>query len=153
MDCFLRRRPFPECIGLETALPSGKVYRYDHSGALMYNSGVIGVRPDHAPAIEDAIALIDTIRPLSARRAHDQEQFAIAEALRLHGVPIGVTWLTLKHYCPRWEKRYMYWRFERMGVSAETRIAPRRPAIMVNKPMGRLFKWMTEAKAIAWPLS
>ncbi|MGO9171793.1 MAG: hypothetical protein ACLP7P_07485 [Rhodomicrobium sp.] len=154
MDKYLRPNPFPECVGLETALPSGIAYRYDPRIAVMYNSGVIGVRPEHASAIEDAIAIIDAIRPLSAHRAFDQEQFAINEALRLHGVRISVTRNVLRHYCAKSQKRYMYWRFDKNADFAPVPIVPRRPRITVNKPIGWCFKQATKfslirAKALA----
>ncbi|MGO9545984.1 MAG: hypothetical protein ACLPPF_14485 [Rhodomicrobium sp.] len=140
MDCYLRRHPFPENTGFETVLPSGIAYRYDPETAVMYNSGVIGVRPEHAAAIEDAIALIDGILPLSCKRTHDQEQFAVNEALRIHGFSIGTIHWTLKHYCSRWQKRYMHWRFERMADAGPVPVQPRRPRIFVNKPIGWCFK-------------
>lgn len=140
MNQYLRRHPFPECVGMEIPLPSGKIYRYDPAKAVIYNSGVIGVHPGHIPALEDAVAMIDAIYPVSFHRTHDQEQFAINEALRLHGVRIGTLWLTLKHYCPRWEKRYMHWQFERKGIGATSPIVPTRPVIAVNKLIGQTFR-------------
>jgi hypothetical protein len=139
MDMYLRRNPFPECTGFETVLPSGAVYRYDPATAVMYNSGVIGVGPGHLAAIEDSIAIIDAIRPLTPLH-RDQEQYAINEAFRLHGVRIGTSSHVLKHYCSRWQKRYMHWRFERMADIAPTPVLPRRPRIYVNKPIGWCFK-------------
>lgn len=140
MDRYLRRNPFPECVGFETTLPSGLTYRYDPKTAVMYNSGVIGVRPEHAAAIEDSIAIIDAIWPLSCARTHDQEQYAVNEALRIHGVRIGVIHRRLRHYCSRWQKGYMHWRFERMADVAPVPVVPRRPRILVNKPIGWCFK-------------
>jgi hypothetical protein len=139
MDMYLRRNPFPECTGFETVLPSGAVYRYDPATAVMYNSGVIGVRPEHLAAIEDSIAIIDAIRPLTPRH-RDQEQYAINEAFRLHGVPIGTIHMVLKHYCSRWQKRYMHWRFAKLADIAPAPVLPRRPRIYVNKPIGWCFK-------------
>ncbi|MGO9460155.1 MAG: hypothetical protein ACLPWS_05270 [Rhodomicrobium sp.] len=147
MDRYVRRHPFPECTGFETILPSGKPFRYDPKTAVMYNSGVIGVRPSDAAAIEDAIAIIDAIRPLSYKRTHDQEQFAINEALRIHGVRIGVIHNTLNHYCSRWQKRYMHWRFERIADIAAAPIVPRRPRIKVNKAIGAVFKYTNKRLA------
>jgi len=139
MDTYLRRNPFPECIGFESVLPSGVTYRYDPHTAVMYNSGVIGVRPEHAAAIEDSIAIIDAIRPLSLR-AKDQEQYAVNEALRLHGVHISTIDTSLKHYCSRWQKRYMHWRFSIAPDIAPNPMSARRPRIFVNKPIGWCFK-------------
>ncbi len=139
MDRYLRRNPFPECAGLEITLPSGLTFRYDPDTSVMYNSGVIGVKPDHAAAIEDSIAIIDAIRPLTSKYK-DQEQYAINEALRIHGIAIGVIHRTLRHYCARWEKQYIHWRFERMADIAPVPIVPRRPRIAVNKAIGAVFK-------------
>ncbi len=139
MDTYLRRNPFPECTGFETVLPSGAVYRYDPATAVMYNSGVIGVGPGHLAVIEDSIAIIDAIRPLTPRH-RDQEQYAINEAFRLHGVRISTSDNVLKHYCSRWQKRYIHWRFARMADIAPTPVLPRRPRIAVNKPIGWCFK-------------
>jgi hypothetical protein len=139
MDSYLRRNPFPECTGVQSVLPSGVTYRYDPKTAVMYNSGVIGVCPDHAIAIEDSIAIIDVIRPLSLR-AKDQEQYAINEALRLHGIPVSTIDTALKHYCQRWQKRYMHWRFSMAPYIAPNPISARRPQIFVNKPIGWCFK-------------
>lgn len=140
MDRYLRKNPFPECAGLDMTLPSGLSFRYDAETAVIYNSGVIGVRPDHAAAIEDSIAIIDAVRPLSYKRNHDQEQYAVNEALSIHGVPISVIHRTLRHYCPRWQKRYIHWRFERMDDAGPVPIVPRRPRIAVNKAIGSVFK-------------
>lgn len=149
MDRYLRRNPFPELAGLEFPLPSGRTHRYDPKTSVMYNSGVIGVRPEHAPVIADSIAIIDAIRPLT-RRAKDHEQFAINEALRVHGVGIGVTHWVLKHYCSRSQKHYMNWRFERNAGCAPVPIVPSRPRITVNKPIGWCFKQAVQSSIIRY---
>lgn len=141
MDRRLERNPFPECIGAEVALPSGKTWRYDDQ-AVMYNSGVIGARPEHAAAIEDAICIIDAIRPAS-RRTHVQEQFAVNAALQLHEIEISTTRRTLHHYCQHGQKWYMRWRLDYMGWDETTPITPLRPCISTNKPIGIAFKWVT----------
>ncbi len=138
MDKYLRKNPYPECQNLEAALPSGKTYRYDAASAVMYNSGVIGVRPDHAPAIADSIAIIDAVQPVTPY-THDQEQFAINEAFRIHGINIGVIGGVLKHYCAKSQKHYMNWRFESEEFSLVPIVASR-PRITVNKPIGWCFK-------------
>lgn len=139
MDSYLRRNPFPECAGLQLVLPSGVRYSYDPKTAVMYNSGVIGVWPEHAAAIEDSIAIIDATRPLCAG-AKDQEQYAINTALSLHSIPISTIDSALKHYWSRWQKRYMHWRFSRVADIAPTPILPCRPQILVNKPIGWCYK-------------
>ncbi len=139
MDKYLRQDPFPELGDLEILLPSGKTYRYDSKASVMYNSGVIGVHPEHAPAIADSIAIIDAIRPLT-RRTHDHEQFAVNEAFRVHGIGIDVTHRVLKHYCAKSQKHYMNWRFEKNAGFIPVPIVPSRPRITVNKPIGWCFK-------------
>lgn len=139
MDRFLRRRPFPECVGFAMTLPSGIAYRYDPETAVIYNSGVIGVRPEHAPAIGDAIALIDAIRPLSHERTHDQEQFAINAALLAHGLTIHAIHKELTHYCQRWAKRYMHVRFDGMPF-VKAPIHPMRPCIWLNPAIRETYK-------------
>jgi hypothetical protein len=105
----------------------------------MYNSGVIGVRTEHVSIIADSIAIIDAVRPLT-KRTHDQEQFAINEAFRLHGVNISVIGGVLKHYCAKSQKHYMNWRFEKDADLYPVPVRPSRPTITVNKPIGWLFK-------------
>ncbi len=147
MDIFVRRNPYPECTGFETVLPSGTAYRYDPKTAVMYNSGVIGVGPEHLAAIEDSIAIIDAVRPLCPRHK-DHEQYAINEAFRLHGVPIVTIGGTVKHYWSRWQKHYMHWRLGRLADAAPTPIGPRRPRIYVNKPIGWCFKQATRLSLV-----
>lgn len=147
MDKYLRRNPYPDCHGFETILPSGQIYRYDKNTAAMYNSGVIGVQPEHASAIANSIAIVDAIRPFT-KPAGDQEQFAINEALRLHGIEIGVMQGVLKHYCAVSQKRYMNWRFEKDAALCPVPIVPGRPRITVNKPIAWCFKRLSN-----YPLS
>jgi hypothetical protein len=139
MDVFHRRNPYPEAAGLEASLPSGASYRYDPATAVMYNSGVIGVAPAHLAAIEDAVAIIDAVRPVAPGHK-DHEQYAINEALAIHGIPIVSIGGTVKHYWSRWQKRYMHWRLGRLPGAAPTPVGPRRPRIYVNKPIGWCFK-------------
>lgn len=147
MNAFVRRNPYPESVGFEADLPHSGVYRYEAAAALMYNSGLIALRPCYAPVLEDAIVLMDALQPLTAHLTHDQEQFAIGEALRVHGVYLDVLNVELVHYCPRWSKRYMAWRLGRMP-ELDSPIAPARPCIALNKSIARGFKFATLSRKL-----
>lgn len=144
MDEHERGNPYPECAGFVTSLPSGITYRYDPQTAVMHNSGVIGVSPCHMPAVEDSVALIDALLADPKIRRKTQEQFAISEALRLHGVRVSFISRVLKHYHAKSQKRYMHWRFQKDAGIVPLPIVPQRPRIMVNKPIGWCFKQATK---------
>jgi hypothetical protein len=139
MDRFCKLNPYPVCANFETKLPSGKVYRYDTRSSVMFNSGLVAVQPAHAAIIEDSIAITDAILPIPIND-HTQEQLAISEALRIHGVHTSAIGSSLKHYWSRWQKRYMNLRLQRDPALSPTPVSPMRPSITVNKPIGWLFK-------------
>lgn len=149
MNAFLRRNPFPSLAGFETTLPHAGAYRYDPAQALMYNSGLIAVQVEHAPIIEDALFLMDQVHPLTCDFAHDQEQFSINEAFRVHGVPLECIDVELVHYCSRWWKRYMRWRLQREPDLDGAPVAPAQPRIRVNKSIARLFKFVWLSNELA----
>ena len=130
MNQFVRRDPYPFFPAFKTDLPHLGRYRLDRDSALMLNSGLVAVRPDHLPLIEDAIVLMDRLWAAGNDR-HDIEQFAVAEALRLGGVEIALIDKTFEHYCPRWSRRYMRRRLRRRAPG-ET--------IPFSKTRVRLFK-------------
>jgi hypothetical protein len=138
MDAYMRANPYPVYSGIEAPLPSGKLYKYTKS-SVMFNSGLVGVHPEHAIAIEDSIAITDAILPIPM---HDcsQEQFAVSEALRIHGIHTSAIGSSLKHYWSRWQKRYVTLRLERNPALCPAPVSPMRPSIFVNKPIGWLFK-------------
>jgi hypothetical protein len=106
MNQFVRRDPYPFFREFQTELPHLGRYRLDRDHALMLNSGLVAVRAEHLPLIEDAIVLIDRLWAAGLHK-HDIEQFAVAETLRLGGVKIALIDQTFEHYCPRWSRRYM----------------------------------------------
>jgi hypothetical protein len=139
MNRYVRSDPYPQLAACAFELPSGKTYHYDPATALMYNSGMIAVQPRHAPALEDAIALIDQLWDWPVR-AHDIEQFALNETLRLHGFAIADNDRSFVHYHRHWRKRYMHWRLAQLPHLADSRIVARRPAIRLSRLRTRLFK-------------
>jgi hypothetical protein len=112
MNQFVRRDPYPFFPDFQTELPHLGPYRLDRENALMLNSGLVAVRAEHLPLIEDAILLMDRLWAAGLQK-HDIEQFAVAETLRLGGVKIALIDDTFEHYCPRWSRRYMRRRLRR----------------------------------------
>lgn len=96
--------PWPQLAGFETALPKIH-YRYDPVRSRMFNSGLIGARADHLPALADAVALIDALLDQPIPPYH-VEQLAVAETFRSHGIPIGTIDDTFFHYWKRSWRRY-----------------------------------------------
>jgi hypothetical protein len=148
MNHFIERDPFPDATGFEIALPSGKTYLYRREEALLYNSGLVAVRPEHLPALDDALAFLDAFLPPTRTMRHDQEQFAIGEMLRLHGIAIGENRTTFIHYCSRWWKNYMHWRFSLIRGLESAPLVPVRPHIALNKTIARLFKLVVMARLL-----
>jgi hypothetical protein len=130
MNAFVRADAYPDLASFETDLPHLGRYRLDHGRAAMLNSGLVAVRPQHLPLIEDALALIDAIWAAPFHR-HDIEQFAIAESLRLGGVEIALIDDVFVHYYMRWSRRYMRRRLRRRR---------RGETIAFGKARVRLFK-------------
>lgn len=134
------RNPYPDQAGWSVALPHGGFYRYDPADAPVFNSGLVAATPAHIPALEDALALMDALQPRTAHLRHDQEQFAIGEALRLYGVAIGENRTTFVHYCSTWSKQYMRWRFSRMPGLETAPLLAARPHIALNEAIRRAYK-------------
>jgi hypothetical protein len=132
--------PYPDQAGFTVALPHAGRYRYDPTDAPLFNSGLVAVTPDHAPALEDALVLMDALQPLTAHLRHDQEQFAVGEALRLQGVTIGENRTEFVHYCSTWSKQYMRWRLARIPGLETAPIVPARPHIALNEAIRRTYK-------------
>lgn len=106
MNVFVRRDPYPFFPEFATRLPHLGAYRLDRDKAIMLNSGLVAVRPEHLPLVEDAVTLIDRLWAAGLCK-HDVEQFALAETLRLGGVAIALIDRSFEHYCARWARRYM----------------------------------------------
>jgi hypothetical protein len=132
--------PYPTMAGFAVVLPHGGSYRYDPADAPVFNSGLVAATTAHIPALEDALALMDALQPLTAHLRHDQEQFATGEAFRLHGIPVGENRAEFVHYCSTWAKQYMRWRLGRMPGLATAPLVPAPPHIVLRKSIQRVYK-------------
>ena len=86
MNSFEKKNPFPPLSGFRCRLPHLGDYRYDAAASVMYNSGLIGMRPEHAPVLDDTLAMIDALIG-RAKKFPAIEQFALSEVLRLNRYP------------------------------------------------------------------
>ena len=130
MNQFVRRDPYPDFGPFAMKLPHLGAYRLDRDNAVMYNSGLVALGPEHLPLVEDTIALIDALWAAGLKR-HDIDQFSVSETFRLAGVRVALIEREFEHYCPRWSKRYM-----------RRRLRARRPGerVQYSKTRVRLFK-------------
>ena len=106
MNGFELMNPFPPLKGFRTNLPHLGRYHYDVAQSWMFNSGLIGVSPVHAPVLEDTLAFIDAL----IGRAHKfptVEQFALSEVLRLSQTPVAEVKDTFLHYWQGRRRIYM----------------------------------------------
>jgi hypothetical protein len=106
MNGFELMNPFPPLKGFRTTLPHLGAYKYDAAQSWMYNSGLIGVSPEHAPLLEDALAFIDALIG-RARKFPTIEQFALSEVLRLAQVPVAEVKDSFLHYWQGRRRIYM----------------------------------------------
>ncbi len=106
MNAFEKKNPYPPLSGFRCRLPHLGAYRYDVAASQMYNSGLIGVRPEHAPMLEDTLAMIDALIG-RAKKFPAIEQFALSEVLRLNGVPVAEVNQTFLHYWQGRRRIYM----------------------------------------------
>ena len=106
MNRFERRDPFPPLKGFRCRLPHLGDYHYDVAASWMFNSGLIGMGPQHAPVLEDALAMIDALIG-RAKKFPAIEQFAISEALRLRDIRIVEVHETFLHYWQGRRRIYM----------------------------------------------
>ena len=88
MNRFEKNNPFPPLKGFRTRLPHLGAYRYDVAHSWMFNSGLIGMKPEHLPLLDDALAMIDALIG-RAKKFPAIEQFALSEVLRLSQTPIA----------------------------------------------------------------
>ncbi|MBV8664374.1 MAG: hypothetical protein JO107_14875, partial [Hyphomicrobiales bacterium] len=142
MNSFVRGDPYPFFGPFETELPNLGAYAFDPGKSLMLNSGLIAARFEHVSLIEDAVVLLDRLWNAGLVR-HDVEQFAIAEAFRIAGVPIKLIDREFEHYCPRWSKRYMRRRLRRHARSDAAERGGARPSVPFCKTRVRLFKGLS----------
>jgi hypothetical protein len=106
MNIFEKKNPYPPLSGFRCRLPHLGGYLYDMDKSVMYNSGLIGVRPEHAPVLEDALAMIDALIG-RAKKFPAIEQFALSEVLRLNKIEIAEVHQTFLHYWQGRRRIYM----------------------------------------------
>jgi hypothetical protein len=129
--------PAPHLAGFEAILPHSR-YCYDRLASRMYNSGLIGARPEHAPVIEDAVALLDAFLG-GPNPAPNVEQLAVGEAFRTHGIAIGQIHDTFLHYWPRSRRRYAEWRLPQILPRDWDDLRPPATKLTFNRLNVRLF--------------
>lgn len=150
MNRFERDDPIPELAGFTASLPHA-TYRYDRAATRMFNSGLVGARPEHIPVIEDALALTDAYLDQPACRDHhfQLEQLAFAEAFRIHGVAIAEIHDTFLHYWPRSQRRYAEWRLPRILPRDWDDLRPPATKLTFNRLNVRLFSgWRSVRKRL-----
>jgi hypothetical protein len=98
--------PFPPLKGFRTTLPHLGQYHYDTAASWMFNSGLIGVTPEHLPVMEDVLAFIDALIG-RARKFPTIEQLALSEVARLNQMPIAEVKNTFLHYWQGRRRIYM----------------------------------------------
>ena len=106
MNRFERHNPYPPLKGFRAALPHLGPYHYDLGQSWMFNSGLIGMRPEHLPFLDDALAMIDALIG-RAKKFPEIEQFALSEVLRLAGANISEIHETFLHYWQGRRRIYM----------------------------------------------
>ena len=106
MNRFEKHDPIPPLKGFRTALPHLGAYRYDVAHSWMYNSGLIGMRPQHLPLLDDTLAMIDALIG-RAKKFPMIEQFALSEVLRLSQTPIAEIHDSFLHYWQGRRRIYM----------------------------------------------
>jgi hypothetical protein len=103
---FEKLNPIPPLKGFRMELPHLGPYRYDPARSCMYNSGLIGMKPEHRPLLDDALAMIDTLIG-RAKKFPSIEQFALSEVLRLSATPVAEIHETFLHYWQGRRRIYM----------------------------------------------
>ncbi len=106
MNRFEKNNPFPPLKGFRTRLPHLGAYRYDVAHSWMFNSGLIGMTPDHLPLLDDTLALIDALIG-RAKKFPAIEQFALSDVLRLSQTPIAEIHDSFLHYWQGRRRIYM----------------------------------------------
>lgn len=106
MNRFEKLNPIPPLKGFRTQLPHLGAYHYDLDQSCMFNSGLIGVTPQHRPLLDDALAMIDALIG-RAKKFPSLEQFALSEVLRLSATPVAEIHQTFLHYWQGRRRIYM----------------------------------------------
>jgi hypothetical protein len=113
MNRFEKLNPIPPLKGFRTELPRLGSYRYDLAQSRMFNSGLIGMKPQHRPLLDDALAMIDALIG-RAKKFPAIEQFALSEVLRLSATPVAEIHETFLHY---WQGRRRIYMANRIAKS------------------------------------
>jgi hypothetical protein len=136
---------FPQFEGFHTRLPGNVPYRFGPE-SWMFNAGVIGIHPENAPILKNALAICDALL-LEGRQNHVCEQFAVSEAFRLAGLKILEAHKVVAHYYRGSAKRYMHHEIPRFAArikkelwSFDRPIPYSYPRVQLFKLMERLFK-------------
>jgi hypothetical protein len=106
MNVFEKKNPYPPLSGFRCRLPHLGDYHYDVTQSVMFNSGLIGVAPQHAPLFDDVLAMIDALIG-RAKKFPAIEQFALSEVLRLNKIPGAEVKETFLHYWQGRRRVYM----------------------------------------------
>jgi hypothetical protein len=106
LNAFEKKNPYPPLAGFRCRLPHLGDYHYDVWGSVMYNSGLIGMRPEHGPLLVDTLAMIDALIG-RAKKFPAIEQFALSEVLRLNRLAIAEVKTTFQHYWQGRRRIYM----------------------------------------------
>jgi len=147
MNIFESSNPYPEFEMKGIQLPSGKTYSYDPNNTKMFNSGVIGVCPEHEQALEDAIFIIDAMQNHGLQR-HTAEQTAISEAFRIHNIHITEMHKEITHYTRGTGKDYMDDMIKKELITLEANSPyPKNKFIKFNWLIPRLHKLSKKLKS------
>ena len=106
LNRFEKHNPIPPLKGFRTQLPHLGAYRYDVAHSAMFNSGLIGMKPQHLPLLDDTLAMIDALIG-RAKKFPNIEQFALSEVLRLSQTPIAEIHGSFLHYWQGRRRIYM----------------------------------------------
>lgn len=150
MNRFELVNPFPPLKGFRTVLPHLGPYRYDVAQSWMYNSGLIGMRPEHAPLLDDVLAFIDALIG-RARKFPTLEQFALSEVLRLNAMPVAQVHETFLHYWQGRRRIYMAHQIEKSLSPDWNDLTPPREWAQMNYWAIRAYNYYHGVKsALEW---
>lgn len=131
MNGFERKNPWPKLTGFSTILPHLGQYAYDPARSVMHNSGLIAMRPEHAPLLEDALALIDALIG-RAKKMPTLEQFALSEILRLNQIAVAEIRESFFHYWQGRKRIYMAGQIAKKLAADWNDLTPPREKVDMN---------------------
>ena len=137
MNRFEKINPYPPLSGFRTQLPHLGAYRYDVEKSWMYNSGLIGMQPEHLPLLDDTLAFIDALIG-RVKKFPAIEQFALSEVLRLSETPIAEIHDTFLHY---WQGRRRIY----MANQIEKSLSPEWDDLTPPARLAKLDTWKVRA--------